>query len=239
MKIIADVRGIHAGRPGLVVASGPSVSRLEAGRLDCVTIAVNGGILSAPDSDYFCTADPTVPEHGYYKLVQDGRCEVWWRDEPGHAVPEQAKVSPDRIIAYKRNGALSLSRDADRLITGINSAHCAAHAAAVMGCSPIYLIGCDCMYSGGKKYAWEISGDERGRHKSGLCSRWNFWQRHWGKNVRDDEYDAGSDGITDGILSSAAHIWEVLAGSDVDLRDCSHGALTGRVPQHELEELYA
>lgn len=235
------VRGTFT-KPALIVGSGPSV--LDLGASSCVqsklsTIVVNGGVLHVKEPSFFFTADPGVLQFRYFEHVRNGSYPVVMNmreDFDSNAIG----VERNRIIAYqRREGAPVMSQDDERLIYGTNSAHVAVHFAVVLGCSPIYLIGCDCQYKDGRKYGWELKGDNRGRHWTGARSMHIGWQTIQGKSVGEHEYAPGADGSRDGQLGLDIQTWKKIVDVNphIDLVDLSGGALGRFMATSTLEEV--
>jgi len=232
--------GSRSGKPALIVASGPSVQGLDPNRAKrCVVIAVNAGILSVPEADFFFSCDIGVLSFEYWNEVCKGAYPVLL-DPQGCAVESfyRPGLTEERFFPFSR--AKTRSFNGETLIWGINSAHAATHFAHLLGCEPIYLIGCDCKYKNGNKYGWELNNDERGRHKSGARSLWIGSNRKIGRPMGDREYAVGANGIKDGILASGVNEWRriVEVNPHVDIRDASNGALAEFVKQVSLEEVY-
>lgn len=233
-----DVRGKHAGRSALILASGPSAAVVDHRVYRHVVIAVNAGFLHAPKADYFFTCDEGIARNKYWPKVRDSKTMVVRYGIPpdGYCVDG---IPNDRFLGYERESTLDMDPNAEKLIVGKSSAHAAAHFAVVLGCSPIYLIGCDCRYRDGNMYAWQSMDMPEGAHESGLPTRYQAEQRRKGIACGPQEYGPAANATSDALLGTFAAEWRKMheANPDVDIQDASNGALKEMLPQITPEEM--
>jgi hypothetical protein len=162
---LEDLRGKHTGRPALILGSGPSLRLVpdDVGER-YVLFAVNGAISRFREPDYFCTRDRLVlPECEYWPAIRAAGC-VYALFEANEDTPVHS-LDVERSVVLERKGDLLMSSDSTKVICGYSS-QCAVHFALMLGCSPIYLVGCDCRYVGGKRYFTQF-GDGDGARKTG------------------------------------------------------------------------
>jgi len=161
---ISALRGAEQGRLGFVVGSGPSVLQIDFERLAAYPIVVvNSAILLAPFACYWCSADPrSTFRASFEKLVVNGEHKptvcVIYETNYLTGIDLRYPLLADRTFFFQRqNGdGGSFRRSDDRLFNGTSSAHFAAHLAAILGCDPIVILGCDCGFdANGKRYFFD------------------------------------------------------------------------------------
>jgi len=156
-----EIRGTRKGQSAVVLGSGPSLRHADERIYRHVTIAVNGAILKFPKSDYYLTCDPGMTKMKHWNAMVKSGCRAVL---PSHvftraAVQTQWNMGPDRVVLFERRRKVTKLVPSDtKFIFSDSSAHCALNLAVILGCSPIYLIGCDCSMEDNKKYYWEFPG---------------------------------------------------------------------------------
>lgn len=145
---LSSLAGIHSGRPGYVMGSGPSLAEaIGSVDRDAIVFACNGSVKSLSRCDYFCMADSHVMNEEFY-----GRgLSIADRVAFFFPLPERkvAGMGDRAMIVKRRPNMNDPSFDChDGLIICADTVHCACHLAFVMGCSPIYLCGIDCRDEG-------------------------------------------------------------------------------------------
>ena len=165
---LGDVRGLYPGRTAVVLGSGPSLRFIDSRLRKHVVIAVNDAFSKAPWADYYFTADPSMTQHWHWDEVVASNCVAvveacGWK----FVGPKMSGVPKDLILRYERHAGLRMRQKDGKLVMGPSSAHCAVSFAVVLGCTRIYLIGCDCRCEDGKKYYWEFNNQPKGGLKTG------------------------------------------------------------------------
>ena len=273
MPVLDGVRGIHEGRAAVVMGSGPSLSLLrdrktlvwgefkngtrlllpdisEPDRIKKhVTIAINDAVLKVPDADYYVTADPGMTRYNHWDALYTARCLLALPSDGFRRTALRAAGLPDeRTVIFDRRADRGnyIMKTSDRqLVFGPSSAHCAINFAVVLGCSPIYLLGCGCRCGGGgKKYFWEMDGQPGpGGTKTGYPTFWLSEHASIGEKVEAGQYDQSYRPSTGSRDSSAVAAWEGIAAANpsVDIRDASGGLLSthGVFPYVEIGKVYA
>ncbi|MFW6129658.1 MAG: 6-hydroxymethylpterin diphosphokinase MptE-like protein, partial [Atribacterota bacterium] len=195
MKIIHDLKDIYKDRIAFIIGAGPSLHFQDINPLkNTITIAVNAGIVKADFASYFLTDDIDVTRWSYYAIdlpKLDCNC-LFYRDKiKGNA----NHVSEDRIYWYDHlqwgNGdtrSLNFSKDGP-LVGARTSVGTAVHAAHIMGCNPIVLLGCDCCYHENKRYFWQFDG---GKSPYRLDRKPVFCQAHKKKKGKQIDHHSES-----------------------------------------------
>jgi len=153
--------------------------------VDYVSITVNSGVLKIPDCDYFVSDDQGIRSWNYYReTLKTSNCKkILFEDKLPDAKdffdeedvllfkhktwfdPKTKKKYPDGVV---------MTGDAEAPIVGARtSMGTAIHWAYIMGCDPIVLLGCDCCFSGRKRYFWEFPGERRAIRIDGRPNHWN------------------------------------------------------------------
>lgn len=169
---LCDLKDKHRGQRCFILGAGPSLRCVDEKQLRGITFTVNSSILKLPNPDYWLSDDQDTANWSYFQReVYNSRCvklmdsmrlgrvcgdfrpnvvryvhQRWydWYD------PRAKKYFPDK---------LSLTRDPERPLAGTRtSVATAIHAAWIMGCDPIVLLGCDCKYEGNRRYFWQYPG---------------------------------------------------------------------------------
>lgn len=267
---VRRLRGKHIGRAALVMGSAPSLRLLrDRGRLvdwrhkdvglslpdtslferarNHVTIAINDAILKVPDADFYVTGDPRMTMYHHWRVVV-------WRSACFVLMPSfgpsrhqyiRGGISPDRLMIYKRReNAVDwiLSSDSQYFLGEMNSAQAGVNLAVVLGCSPIYLLGCECRCEDGKKYSWEFDGEPGpGGTLDGYKTVWADTEAKHGRLRDDMQYDAVFDvakGKTLGL--PGIRKWQRLARTNpglpiIDLADSEWN--DGFFPKVGVEEM--
>ena len=186
-----DVRGIYAGSAGVVCGAGPSLRFVDSRLYRHVVIAVNDAFSKLPKSPYYFSCDPSMVVHLHWCEVLASRCVVsvvlpeWRFKENG----KMAGVDKSRVLHIPLHESMKMLPSDGKLVQGPSSAHVAAHLAYVMGCSPIYLVGCDCRCEDGKKYYWEFQNQPRGGMKDGAATYVLSEAKRCGKVQKKGHYD--------------------------------------------------
>lgn len=147
----ARFRGIHAGRPAFLIGTGPSAGRVDPERLrPFVTMIMNEAVVKFTRPTYFFSCDEMAWERGFISLLLSYGYPVDIiyanNDGCGKRLP---KDLPNLYRILRKPNDNKMMADDHRLIWGACSAHPAAHLLYIMGCQPIYLLGCDCQREGG------------------------------------------------------------------------------------------
>jgi len=241
-----EIRGTCKGRSGVVMGSGPSLRHTDDRIYRHVTIAVNGAILKFPKSDYYLTCDPGMAQMKHWDTMVRSECRALLPSVvfPRAAVQAQWGMGPDRVVLFERRRKVTNMTAADTsFIFSDSSAHCALNLAVILGCSPIYLVGCDCSMEDNKKYYWEFSGQgpRDGDVELGepTFERYSFRKR--GRPRAPGVYNKGSyDVNASGACKMTANWWiRIARDSALDVRSACAGHMRAKriFPQVSMAEL--
>ncbi len=231
------LRGKHTGTPAVIVGSGPSTRHI-AGRefKNRVVFTVNSSAMLFPNADYFLTSDGGSPRTEHWQHMIKGTSHIILAQSMEKI---QDKFGKDRITIFAKSpGVWELNPNANSLIFGIGSAHCAAHMAVVMGCSPIYLIGCECKFENKFRRWWQFPGFP----KDDVHIFDHLSEEHQRKTMPSPEGGEypGNNGVTDNYLCATYQGWVKIRKSSplVKMYDASAGMLTSVVfPPINLDTL--
>lgn len=269
-KDISALRGAYSGRSALVMGSGPSLRLLrDRDRLiewsygkttikipdtsqqdrarNHITIAVNDAILKVPDADFYITGDPRMMYYKHWLVVKYfSSCKMVM---PSFGPPRehyhQDGVDFSRVVIYTRREDAAdwkISKNSNVFLGEMNSAIAGVNLAVVLGCSPIYVIGCECRMEEDKKYCWEFSGEPGpGGTISGFKSIWLETEASYGRKYGPGKYGKVFDlkaGKTLGVPAIAK--WKRLLRKNpglpiVDV--CESEWNRGRCPNATIEEM--
>lgn len=225
-----EIRGTCKGRSAVVLGSGPSLRRADDRIYKHVTIAVNGAILKFPRSDYYLTCDVGMVRMIHWDTMVRSRCRAV---VPSGAftrasMSAQWSMGSDRVVLFERRRKVMKMTPADtRFIFSDSSAHCALNLAVILGCSPIYLIGCDCSMEDNKKYYWEFPGQgpKDGDVELGEPTFERFSFRKRGQPRAPGVYNKGSyDVNASGACKMTGNWWIRIAQDNaLDIRSACTG----------------
>ena len=225
-----EIRGTCKGRSGVVMGSAPSLCNVDDRVYRHVTIAVNGAILKFPGSDYYLTCDPGMIRMKHWELMVKTKCRVVLPSKAftRAAVWEQWQIGPDRVVLFERRREVTKLTPADtKFIFSDSSAHCALNLAVILGCSPIYLVGCDCSMMHGKKYYWEFPGQGQrdGDVELGEPTFERYAMRKRGTPRKPGVYNEGSyDVNASGSCKMTGNWWiRIAQDSALDVRSACRG----------------
>jgi len=161
-----------------------------------VTIAVNDAILKMPDCDYYITGDSRMPAYNHWRVVvHNSTCTALMPSFGLSAeVYVQGGMDRERLIIYERRDNANdwrLSMQDSCFLGELNSALAAVNLAVLLGCSPIYAIGCECRVEDGLKYFWEFPDQPGpGGTYAGHKTIWLESQASQGRKHGKGTYDA-------------------------------------------------
>lgn len=148
----------HKGKIGFVLGSGYSLKDFARPEILSrgIVFACNSAVMSIDRCDYYCFADPAVPNYMFYDqaLEKTNSLLICGKE---HIVHLNDAKNGKEAIAFRRrmhdgdNWKCDLSDGL--LLLGHTIVHCAIHIAAVCGCDPIILIGVDGDWRAGQRYA--------------------------------------------------------------------------------------
>jgi hypothetical protein len=160
----------HKNKPIYIVGGGPSLKGFDFSQLnDKVTIGCNKAIL------YF---DPT------YLAYMDDQFYEWHekdvRNFKGMKFTHSWNNPKDDVIRLINLGPLGISEDiTEGVFHGGNAGYFALNLAYIMGGNPIYLLGIDMRYNGGKTHFHE-----------GYPNEDTFGEKRFGHMIRSFNYGA-------------------------------------------------
>ncbi len=206
------VRGQYKGQPGFVAASGPSLRSIPQDAFKGKpVIAVNSAIVKFPSAPFFFSSDWRVIWRKHWQTVRWANCDIvmatqniqcvdWWG---GVYRPQYRYLL--YAFADSTHETLLMDPSAKNLIYGHSSIQCAVHFAAILGCSPIILLGNDCQVEDGKKYFYEFPGQPE-----------DAWLLPW-MEARARQYEKEENGeklTTDLALEVSLKHWAKLADAN-------------------------
>jgi len=225
MSKLDDYRGKHEGRDIVVLGTGPSLHSLDKKLLEGkVVICVNSSILKYREPDYYFSSDGGVCQHSHWKYVREGKFPIILGSEGcGSHVQKYGNMPPDREACYyakKKIVPPVMRKDAQAIIFGASSVHCAVHFAVICGAKRIIVIGCDCVYVGNICHFYDYEGEEK---SIWLGEDWPYRNVRKGKPV--GSYSGGFTrvkrmGNTDGCLGNILTYWRAMkkANPNIDIR---------------------
>jgi len=136
-----NIDGAHQGKPCAVIGSGYTGRGVDSLALkNIITIAINHTIEQYPKSDYLIFQD-----HRFLKLNKLDLDEYGGTIVVANSNPINGKTLKSKIVSFvpiQADGKVS-AHFSGGLYSRISTGLCALNLAIVLGCKPIYLIGCD------------------------------------------------------------------------------------------------
>jgi hypothetical protein len=154
---------------------------------------------------------------------------------------ERTGIAKPRVIYYRkrpnRNDRKIQPSDKQPL-WGWDSRQVCAHIAVIMGCSPVYLVGCEYEYRNACKYAWQADPTIQFPGKREVV-HWVEGERRAGRNTPKGCYGPQCTGKTDYYLEASLCEWNQIhrANPKLAVIDLSGGQLKGVFEQRELKEV--
>ena len=179
---VKALKDIHKGEKMFIVATGPSLTAEDLGKLKGhLSIGVNSIVLSYDHTDwrptYYIAVDAAIVP--CMKAVKGESYDLWRNMDidPGHVIvahyfgnefdlPDETVLIPC-MLSYAKNdgtGNIKFSGDCFRHVYQIFTVmYSALQMAVYMGCSEIYLLGADCSYTGTaeKDHAFNYNSDTK------------------------------------------------------------------------------
>lgn len=167
MRNLQELNSIHSGLPAFIIGAGPSLAteNLESLRnnKNCVTLAVNSGIVAFPQANYFVSDDQEIFRWNFFyeTLRNDSQTKVLLYEDK---LKNVADWFGDRAYLFRHRKGIHVPdyydhEDKKTYIgetrTSLGSCIMIAH---LMKCSPIILLGVDCCRHEGKRYFWQLHG---------------------------------------------------------------------------------
>ncbi len=162
---LSDMVGSAAGQRCFIVGAGPSLRELKLGGIwQDVVITVNSSILLCPwlkqgdaNRRFWVSNDSSVMAWDYWKRVVAADCTrivrtSWW---PLREAFVDVPVRYFRTRDTRKDVPLSPYVQSKALL-GISSVVTALDFAILLGCSPIYLLGVDHDFVGGRSHFWQF-----------------------------------------------------------------------------------
>ncbi|MHA2279379.1 MAG: 6-hydroxymethylpterin diphosphokinase MptE-like protein [Promethearchaeota archaeon] len=162
MRNLAEFNGQFSGRTCFIVGAGPSLYGIDLEPVrDHVVIAVNSGYVATPWADFFVSDDWSVAHWSYFfrDLRQSRTTALLYEDK----LAKSAGWFGDRSVLFRHQKGICIpdvyehddpKKHIGETRTSVGTAIMIAH---IMGCSPICLLGIDCMRKSGLRYFWQIS----------------------------------------------------------------------------------
>ncbi len=158
----------HKNTPAFILGSGPSLHNLNWDLISSyTTIAVNSAILKAPESNYYFSCDFGMTVWKSWLTFKNLKCDlILYNVDVGFRYLEYLTgedtfegIIENRVHYFNMKDS-NLEMDTIELIRGSTSTQVAVHFAHLLGCTPIFLIGCDCKYVDGKYHYYDYPGEE-------------------------------------------------------------------------------
>lgn len=177
MRNLEEFNDRHHGKPCFILGSGCSLMpHIESGLINrlsnYVSIAVNSGYLAFPESDFFISDDWSISHWSFFfdDLRNSSKTIALLYDKK---LEDKAGWFGDRSVIFKHRKGYKLtkpyshSEHINYIWEARTSVGSAIHAAYIMGCDPIVLLGMDCCRSPqGDRYFWQMSRwQEMGKKK--------------------------------------------------------------------------
>jgi len=167
---IGDFRNRHAGQDVFIYGSGPSLHSWDPSTLNGrACIAVNGGILKHKTPTYYLTSDGSQTIKHHWKYVQAGIFPVFYSSQgAGDHIRKFGPLPKERCVPFQKEHTSVMDKNADKIIWGFSSAHCAVHLAVIMGAKRIIVLGCDCRRGPqGQLNFYDYPGEEKDFYPKG------------------------------------------------------------------------
>ena len=225
----------HKDRIGFVLGSGPSLRNLNPELLKPhITIAVSDAILKVPFANYYFSNDYSSTLLKSWLMLKNVKCKLiinktaggFGSYEPKTGMRVFEGIDKDRIIYFEVERKLKMEKEANKLKLASSSSHTAVHFAHILGCNPIVLLGCDCLYVNGKKHFTDFPNQPAG----------GFIKPEYEKLSPDWSGVKSND--TDGELNAHHNTWRKIRrhNSNINIIDAS-GGLLNMFPRMPLEEV--
>ena len=130
---------------------------------DHVTIAVNSGILSLPNADFFVSDDWEVAQWSYFQDLKESQTNVLLYEDK---LEKHVSKFGDRSILFRHCKGYEMNRPyihgkkENHIWEARSSAGSAIHIAYIMGCRNVVLLGMDCRRVGQYRYFWQMPSFE-------------------------------------------------------------------------------
>lgn len=160
---LTEFKDKQKGRDVFVFGTGPS---LHSFNVDIINgrpvVCVNGSILKYKNPTYYLTSDGHQVLKRHWKIVQSGAFPVIAGSQgASDHIRLYGPIDPSRHCSFMKENTRKMDPNADKLIFGASSVHCAIHFAVILGAKRIILVGCDCESSGGQHRFYDFSGEEK------------------------------------------------------------------------------
>jgi len=163
MNSLSDYRGKHKGEDVFVLGAGPSLHFFDTKQLaGKTTICINSSVMKHKETTYYLTSDGNSVGESAWKYVIEGKFPVFFSKTGGlnHLIQKGHIEDESRVCLFGKEHTYVMNPEADFLIFGTSSAHCAVHLAVIMGASRVIIVGCDCEYDGEKEHFFDYPGEE-------------------------------------------------------------------------------
>jgi len=245
MPTLGEIRDSCLGLSAVVMGSGPSLRELrdrtrlvdrEIGGIkfrlpdtrqhdrlrEHVVIAVNDAILKVPDADYYVTSDGRMVYYNHWEVVREGRCRVVLPHSSfNYDALRRCGITQNRSVIFTRMTpvpVLRLRHSTTKFVTQ-SSAMAGLQVAVILGCSPIFLIGCGGRCIEGKKYFWEFDDQPGpGGTKSGHPTAWLMTEATWKRKHPKGKYDLTFDTNKGGKDTETIQKWGMVSEMNPDLQ---------------------
>lgn len=200
LDTIDSILNIHAGKPGVIVGSGPSTNQTDLSVYkDHIIVAVGQAVTAIDKCNYFCMCDGSTIESSFWERAQaiSGKCVGFGSGYLGY-VNENLWVFPrDHSASYK------FSMNDKKIIWGIDITHPTIHWTYLLGIRNVTLIGIDYRYDNGRKYC--IPTKQPGKVT-------------WGRNSLADIRGSNPNGSDDPVFSRSINMWKEIINLNKDLK---------------------
>ena len=162
MKTIGDFRDKHKGDDVFVFGASPELHHFDMSLIKGrATICVNSSILKIKTPTYYFTSDGHQIYKKHWEFVQAGDFPIVLNRQSMHGYRQVAdsEKNKNRVVYYEKEHTDKLNKNADKIIFGISSIHCATHFASILGAKRIIVIGANCKFTGDKLHFYDYDGE--------------------------------------------------------------------------------
>jgi len=165
---LEEFNGKHEGQAAFILAPGPSlslISVIKPALHSFVTISVNSAYAMS-ETDYFVSDDSEVAVWSYFAhdLRNSPNTTVFlYEDKLKNTVPwfgDRAVLFRHRL-GYNITNTYEHENSINKIVQCRTSLASAIHIAHIMGCSPIIVLGLDCVRVNGLRWFWQFDSWKR------------------------------------------------------------------------------
>lgn len=169
---IDSLAGVHSGRPGLLVSAGPSLDGVlphlhriaDSAVIGCVDTALPILTRAGIFPQYTFTLDPQEESFRHFRENLDGGFKLIFTPTAHPRIV--SRFRGEKFVVFKEGHSLYKNearqmREKGATRTGGSVSCLGLDCLIRLGCDPIFLVGQDCAYSGGRTYSRESDQNRR------------------------------------------------------------------------------